>query len=456
MSIVKALFDKSVCNASEVFGVTDKTTQAMQDAIKDWFDLYYDREVTKDEDPCQRIPYTIVRKLTKTVFSEYTASSEDAFVQDVLASLNERRKPAVELAMIGGSMLLKPVAGEEWRWTLIRRTNVLVFGRDADGKLTDIGTAERTQEGLSYYTLYERRTVDANGFLTIKYKLFRSPDKERIGTRVPLATLDKYAELPDEYTYTVPFGLGVVEVKIPIANCVDDSEDGVSVYAAAAGLIHNINTNEAQLSAEFRNGRSRIIASSDMLTKDDTGHKAIKDDLFTAVDDDPDIVGITIFSPALREESFIARKESYLRSCESMIGLKRGLLSEVEAQERTAKEITSSEGDYNLTITDLQDMWEGAVKDAVKLCGTLGKLYRVSGAHEVDEDDIGIDWGNGILYDEDKTWADYKDLVARGLLRPEFALGWRFSMPTDTPEEREAIRQKYMPELKQLTGEGEE
>ena len=56
-----------------------------------------------------------------------------------------------------------------------------------------------------------------------------------------------------------------------------------------------------------------------------------------------------------------------------------------------------------------------------------------------------IDWGNGELYDQDKLWEGYRQMVADGLLKPEIALGWRFGMPADTPEQRAAIREKYMP-----------
>ena len=166
-------------------------------------------------------------------------------------------------------------------------------------------------------------------------------------------------------------------------------------------------------------------------------------------------MGLTIFSPELREQSFLARKQSYLRAAESIIGLKRGLLSEVEEVERTAKEITSSAGDYNLTIIDFQQMFEAAAREAVRLCGVLGGLYRVPGAHDVDPDNVSIDWGNGVLYDEDKTWADYLDMVARGLLKPEIALGWRFGMPVETEADLAKIREKYMPTLKQMADEDE-
>lgn len=462
MSIFAALFDKSVHGYVDAFKSADKTSDAMKEAIKDWFELYYQKTPTKEEDPCQQIPYTIVRKLTKTVFSEYTAGAvkEDKFIAGVLTTLDAKKKNAMDLALIGGECLLKPVplvrAGS-WRWTIVARTNILVFARDLEGNMTDIGTAEHTTSGNDYYTLLERRTVDENGYLTIRNKLYRSMNQNDIGTPVSLKTLPQYAELPDEYTFRVPIGsIGLVTVKTPVTNCVDGSHDGVSVYAAAVGLIHNINHNEAQLNGEFDRGESRVLVSADLLTRREDGRKDITDHVFVGLNDDPENLGMTIFSPELRDKSFHARKQEYLRNAESIIGLKRGLLSEVEAQERTAKEITSSEGDYNLTIIDFQKMWTEAVKEAVKLCGILGQIYKIPGAHEVQDDEVSIDWGNGILYDEDKTWADYLDMVSRGLLKPEIAVGWRFGMPTETEADLAAIRAKYMPVADGMLEDGEE
>ena len=179
--------------------------------------------------------------------------------------------------------------------------------------------------------------------------------------------------------------------------------------------------------------------------------RELKDEVFTGLDEDPDRMGITIFSPALREQSFLARKTEYLRNVESLIGLKRGLLSDVEAAEKTATEVTSSAGDYNLTIIDFQRMWENAARDVLVLCGKLGRLYRVSGAVELSEDAATIDFGNGVLYDEGKTWTDYKAMVASGLLKPEIAVGWYFNLPTETPKDLEEVRARYMPEIEVLS-----
>ena len=217
----------------------------------------------------------------------------------------------------------------------------------------------------------------------------------------------------------------------------DGTADAVAVYAAAAGLIRNIDRNEAQLNGEFNRGESRVIVSADMLGKD-----GFQDHLFVGLDEDPERVGMTVYSPQLREQSFLARKQEYLRNVESIVGLKRGMLSDANVEERTATEITSSIGDFNLTVIDFQNMWEEAVRKAVILCDKLAQLYRLPRMANMD---FNIDWGNGVLYDEERTWEDYKSMVAAGLLKPEFALAWRFNMPMDTEEELAAVRKKYMP-----------
>lgn len=431
------------------FQAQDITSDVMKAAIKDWFRLYYLREPTKDEDPCQQIPHTIVRKLTKTTFSEYAATSKDAFAAQILNALWKKRKAAMQQALIGGEALLKPVPTKDgFRFNVIKRINVLVFGRDEEGIPTDIGTVETTAQGRFYYTLLERRTVDEGGYLTVKCTLYRSYNNGDLGQQVPLNTLPRYANIPDVYTFPQPVGsVGLIPVRVPVENCVDGSEEAVSVYAAAVGLIHNINRNEAQLNGEFERGKSKIIAPGDFLKKGKDGSAALQDDIFVGINEDPTDVGITIFSPALREASYLARKQDCLRSVENMIGLKRGLLSEVEAVERTAKEITSSEGDYSLTITDFQDMWESAVREAMRVCGILGQMYSISGAHEVAEEQVIIAWGNGVLYDEEKTRVQMLGEVQAGLLQPERYLGHVYNLPCDTSAQRAKIRKDYMPEV---------
>ena len=115
MSIFSALFEQGkVYNFEQAFGVKDITSTAMQAAIKDWAQLYYQTEPTQDEDPCQRIPVSVVAKLTKTTFSEYKAvpTKQGAeYIDTLLRELDAVKVKAMQQALIGGQCYLKPVFG---------------------------------------------------------------------------------------------------------------------------------------------------------------------------------------------------------------------------------------------------------------------------------------------------------------------------------------------------------
>jgi len=430
----------SIYDYEERFGAADKTTKAMKAAIEDWFQLYYLADSQEDRDPCQRIAYTVVNKLVKAMFGEYSAVARDATYQYLVDALDENKKNAVQLALVGGECYLKPCPGaDSFGFTLIPRNNVLIFARNADGEPTDVGTMELSAYGNFFYTLLERRTVDEDGFLTIENKLFRSADRNALGTQVGLSEHPDYALLQDSYRFEAPLGgTGLVRMKTPMLNCVDGSADGVSVYAAVAGLIHNIDENEAQMRGEFSRGESRVILSQDMLRDGQ-----LQDHLFVGLDEDPEAVGMTVYSPELRFDAYLARKQEYLRNVESMVGMRRGMLSDANMEERTATEITSSAGDFNLTVIELQKMWEAAQGETLKLCGKLAGLYRLPFPEQME---AAVDWGNSTLYDEDKVWEEYRQMVSMGLIAPEVALGWRFNLPAATESERQTIRERYMPQ----------
>ena len=426
-----------ILNYEEAFGATDVTSEKMRQAIKEWFRLYYRQAAENGENPCQRIAYTVVNKLVRSMFSEYKAASQGAFSQGVLEALDREKALAVQLALVGGESYLKPAVTEKgFSFSVLPRDRLLVFARSTEGVPTDVGSAEFTAEKGWYYTLLERRRVDENGYLTIENTLYRSKTAGVLGTEIALRAYPRYKDFLPSFTFPKPvYSVGLVPVKTPMLNCVDGSNQGVSLYAAAVGLIHAIDRNEYLLQEEFERGQSRIIASRDLLRDGQ-----LQDNLFVGLDEDPDNVGLTVFAPELREQSYLARKQEYLRNVEALIGLQRGTLSDVNQQMRTATEISATQTEHCLTVMDFQAMWEAAARAALKLCKALSDNYGLSG--EVSE--LSFDWGNGVLFDEEKLWQEYKDMVARGLLAPEVALGWRFGLPSDTEQQRAVIRKRYM------------
>ncbi len=460
---IKALFDQEYICSAEAFGSADITSQEMRAAVKEWFTIFFMREATKEEDPSQRLPYAIVNKLAKAVFSEYDSgiSSVDSsqspsvkaqWLNSARRRIDQRKQELLQWACVGGECFIKPVhKSGDISYHVVRRDRYTVFARE-ENEITDIGMAAYTASGGRWYTLLERRSVDSKGYLTVRNRLFSSSNPDVLGSEVPLSTLPQYAELTREYTYKQPFGgLGMVYVRLPMVNSVDGSRDGMAVYEPAVQAIHNAYRNERQLSDEFELGRSRILVSSDMLsTAPGTDAPVVKDNVFAALDASA-ALPIQIFSPQLRDESYERRKQGYLKTCENLIGLKRGILSDVEAAQRTAKEITSSEGDYNLSIIDLQRMYYDALKEALRITDLWGQAWQLCDDSEVDLDsELTVDWGNGVLYDPDREWQETLELVQAGLLKGEIALAKKYDLPYSKPEDLQAIREKYMPELTDL------
>ena len=353
----------------DAFGAEDVASPAMRRAILKWFALYYGKG-----DGLLQLPYTIVRKLSRAVFAEY---EPDAALEGLPA------REAMELAMIGGECFIKPVAGDTLQWRCVSRGNILVFGRDLWGQPTDVGLIQKTREGRHCYTVLERRQLGANGDLHITNRLFRASNPGQTGREVPLRSWAQTARLPEKTVIPGMGSIGLARVKMPMTNCVDGSRDGVSVYAPAVELMEAIAENEAQMMGEFRKGQSRLVVSRDML---DRGQ--LRDELFVALDESPDTVGITVFAPQLREQSYLARQQAYLRLVENVIGLKRGLLSQAEAADRTATEITSSEGEYMTTIRELRRSWEEAAVEALQIGAVL------TGSQVIKPE---FHWGDGVV-----------------------------------------------------------
>ncbi len=428
----------------QAFGKGDCSSVKMRAAVREWMDLYYGAP-RSGEDGSARLAVLIVSKLCRTVFAEYgshRALGEKWWKECYLSGLDKVAKIAMQYALIGGECLLK-VVGDEF--VPIRRDCYLPLGRDQNGNLTSVGMMQTLYENGKKYVLLERRT-DLKDNALIENRLFEV-NGQALGHRVPLDTLAACKMLSDEeYLPGVP-DLGLAVLRMPTVNCVDGSADPVSIYAPAVGLMHALARCEDQLNHEFLNGASRVFASEDLLRPDAAGRRGLRDDLFVGLPDDPANVGVTVYSPTLREGSYLARKQDILRSCESLLGLRRGILSETnaETEPRTATEIAATSVDYDLTIRSLQKAWENCVNDALFICSCLDKAY-----HRDDwwPTDVQIDWGDGVLYDRNRVWTEQQQMVSAGLLRPEIALAWYYNLPAETEEDLRAVREKYMPATK--------
>lgn len=433
-----------VSEYERAFNAPDVTTERMKAAINRWFSLYYDWEECCESSTSPRIPYVIVDDLTRAVFGEYEYLADGEAMADTYERLDRIRLRAFRAALIGGEAFLKPVPVDGgFDFSLIKRNAYIVFGRDPMGRITGIGTSERTAQDKYFYTLLERRTLKGGG-LEIENTLYRSATQTSIGQRVALTELEQYAMLKPLVTLPVN-SLGLIHVKTPGDNCVDESHDGVSIYAPAIKAIDKVCRHERRTDDEYELTEPRLIASMDLYRKDERGRVKGVPRYIEAIDDAPEDVGITVYNPTPHQAELEAREDQLLRQIENIIGLRRGAISHVDSEDKTATEVLTSSGRYASTIMALQGMWGRTMDEAREVLTDLGKIYGFGPAPEVS-----INWGNGVLYDEEQEYQRIRDAVAMGNLRPEYIPAWLFGEKLDAPEDYKRVAEKYLPEMTAL------
>lgn len=131
------------------------------------------------------------------------------------------------------------------------------------------------------------------------------------------------------------------------------------------------------------------MASADIL-RTHNGKKSLTDDVFVGLDGNEQSIGITPFAPTLRNESYEARRQTYLKAIENLLGIKRGILSDAEVVSKTATEINSSAGDYSLSIMDFQHLYYDALQAALRLGDQIGQAYRLCDASAWDADELAV------------------------------------------------------------------
>lgn len=420
----------------------DSISEEMRKAVLLWYGLYYDFAGDEGIDPAQRIPFVIVDGLYKAVFGEYEVSADTDALREMLDAFNGVAAPAFQQACIGGEAFIKPLVKHDgFAFSAIGRGNMIVLERNAEGHITDLVTGALTVRGAAHYWLAERRTLGTDGFCTVRNKLYRSESKDTVGRLVPLSSLPEYAGLLPEFTFPETLGgLGLVPVKMPSVNCVDDSPDGVSVYAAAVREILKLYAHEARSQDEYDLTAPHLIASADIQRRDRDGRLVeIPKYITPLMDEDPRETGLTVWNPKPNQAELEARDDQIKRAIENIIGLRRGFLSKSDGRELTATEILSTTTKMAHLVKDLQRMWGGVVRETVRVCSVLARMY----ALPWDEREVSVSWGNGILYDEEKEYGRLSEMVTRGELMPEYLIDWMGIKPLESERIAE-IRERFI------------
>lgn len=406
-------------------GVKPALTDEMIEAIELWSACYSGKAPWVDGDKVVslRLEKSITRELANVALNEMTVKISNEQLDGIFRrSLAGHLNRSLQRGLATRGLILKPLADNTTQF--IAADLYIPLSADVNGRYRDIIFPEYKKLGNRYFTRFERHTLGKNG-LTITNTAYLSGFADSLGREVPLDYVEEWANYAPRVTFPVDrmiFG----QFSVPIDNTIDNDQNGVSVFADALDIIKRADIQYGRLDYEFESARRRIHADMTLLKKTGGGYK-IDDDIYVDVNGDKDDF-FSEFSPALRQDGFVAGLEEYKREIEFAVGLSYGDISNPQYVEKTATEVNASKFRKRNTVDKIQEQLRVCLEDYVWALAFYNRMTK-SGY------EFTCDFKDSILNDEaSEREEDRKDL-ANGTLRPE---EYRAKYRNETLEEAKA------------------
>ena len=384
---------------------------------------------------CLEMKWSITGKATKdgepgkSPRAEYLAKEFEKCV----AMLREK----LEQGCAAGGMIIKPYPKNGhiyFDWTMDWSMYPIAF--DDDGMLSDVIFRDTYTIGKNIFSRLERHTVEGSN-VKISHRVFKSGNRDSIGTEVSLSEVPIWAELKPEATVTATDGQLFGWYRVAQANNVDvDSPMGASVFAKACGAIHDADEQYSRLMWEFKGSELAIDVDPTVLRpkkgKDGKEEMPKLDQrLFRAVDRGTDD-SYDVFSPTIRDASLINGLVQILYRVEDLCGLARGTITEAQSVAKTATELNILKNRSYSTIADNQQKLETCLRDVIRAMDKYATLYKLAPEGEYE---VSFEWDDSIINDTATQLGERLTLLNAGVSSRQEIREWYYG---ETPAQAKA------------------
>lgn len=376
----------------------------------------------------------VSRKLAKLVFNSgckisVDGKKENEFLQKVFDD-NKFRKNFVEELEAGyavGGLALRPYydPGQDTIKIAFCRADSFYPLESNSNDISEaaISSATQTVEGGRnvYYTLLEfHEWIEGN--YTITNELYRSEDPTKIGVKVKLTALKKYADLRPTTTFKDFSRPLFVYIKLAGKNNADlDSPLGAGVIDNAKQQLIDINEKYDEFMWEIKKAGTKISASDHFFRVrfDENGLPIQRFDDETDVYQQlkTDELVYNTFSPPLRSAEFIESINFILRVMELETGFSTGTFSFDGQSVKTATEVISENSETYSTRSDNVLIIEEAMKELVITIFELAVSYGIL-KKTIDASEISIDFDDGV-FESKGAQLDYNTKAVTAQMMPK-------------------------------------
>lgn len=435
--VIRKMFP--VKTLKQVIGRDAAISEAMITEIEKWSAMYRGAAPWVDDQvKSLQIEQGICRELANVCLNEMDCNVSveelDKIFKAAIRDLNENLQMGIGL----GSFCIKPLGGNSVEYIPADRFIPIAF--DSEDRLTSVVFIQVKRIGENnFYLRFEFHEWTPDKMLRIQNKAYHTSDPTTIGSSVALTSIDEWAELPEEVTYTEVERPDFGYYRNPIKNTIDGSSCGVSIYESSEEIIKKTDLQFGRLDWEFESGERAVHV-------DVTALQAAP---VTGKDGKPKWVlprlnkrlyrGLNLsrangeelyqeYSPELREQNFINGLNAYLRRIEFNVGLAYGDLSDVNDVDKTATEAKIAKKRKYNTVTAIQENLKECLEDLVYALAFYNGMTQ-SGYEFV------CTFKDSILVDEEEERQQDRNDVAMGVMNL-----WEYRMKWYGETEEEAKR----------------
>lgn len=413
----------------QVIGQDVAISERMITEIEKWSAMYRGQApwIDKQVDSLQ-IEQGICREFANVCLNEMESSVSveklDEIYKAAIRDLNENLQTGIGF----GSFCIKPLGGNSVEYIAADRFVPIAF--DSRNRLTSVVFIQMKRIGENnFYLRFEFHEWKPDKTLRIQNKAYHTSDQTTIGSPIELATVDEWAELPEDVMYKGVERPDFGYYRNPIKNEIDGSACGVSIYASSENLIKKTDTQFGRLDWEFesgervvhvdvtalqaapvtgKNGKTKWVMPklNDRLYRGLNLSKANGDELYQE------------YSPEFRDQNLINGLNAYLRRIEFNVGLAYGDLSDVSEVDKTATEAKIAKKRKYNTVTAIQANLKECLEDLVYALAFYNGLTQ-SGYEFV------CTFKDSILIDEEEERAqDRQDVAMNVMGLAEYRAKW--------------------------------
>lgn len=323
---------------------------------------------------------------------------------------NIRRQ--LEYGIAKGGLVIKPYIynGTELCFCFCQADEFYPISFDSNGKMTEAAFTEKIVSKNIAYTRLEYHKLDQySNTVTVINKAYKqintNSNPSDLGTEIELNTVEQWATIQPEVTINNVDRLLFAYFRMPEANTIDSTSPlGVSAYSRAVSLIREADLQYSRLIWEYEGGQLAVDVDQDALkTVERTVNgkverveapNILQGRLFRKVDLNSEDT-YNVFSPALRDVSYVNGLNNILMRIEDVVGLSRGTFSDITRSEaKTATEMLIMRQRSYAANSDIQKALQSALEDTIYVMNVYATLYELAPEGQYN---VSYEWDDSLI-----------------------------------------------------------